>query len=157
MLCAQCLPPRQSCSGRGLCMFLGLGSAVSVVSAGMFKRVTVKLTHFSELLIPFLFCDAHSYCFRHLACRNYDANFLTCEALWDNWFAGNCFGRYRRHGGCVRGYVVGLGWCVVIAEVLRRFPSAKCARKSLFGWTYSKTATQCVLVGYPIACLRRRW
>lgn len=50
--------------------------------------------YFSKLLVPFLDCDAHSYCFGHLACRDYDADLVAGEALWDDWFAGFGFGCY---------------------------------------------------------------
>lgn len=135
---------------------LGAGKCCFIVSTGMVLCAIFEPTHFSELLIPFLFCDAHPYRFGHLARRDYDANFVTREALWNDWFAGYRFGRYRRHGGWVD-VQLGEGG-VVIAEVLRRFPSAGCARKSLFQGPYSKTATQYVLVSCLIAGRRReRW
>lgn len=47
------------------------------------------------------------------------------------------------------------GWCEVGAEVLRRFASAGCARLGRPEGVNMETATQCVLLGYLIACRRR--
>jgi hypothetical protein len=40
--------------------------------------------YFSKLLIPFLTCDAHFYCSRHLPRGHYDADFLAVDEWCDD-------------------------------------------------------------------------
>ena len=57
------------------------------------------MVYFSEFLVPFLACDAHSDGSRHLAYGYHHAYLLAREALCDDWRGLPRAGGYGGHGG----------------------------------------------------------